>query len=150
MMNSVLSKTSKNSVEELLHRGKDVIAIEADGLMALHHRIGEEFAQACHLLLQCQGRVIVLGVGKSGHIGRKIAATLASMGTPSFFIHPAEMSHGDLGMLTGADVLLAISNSGETVEIVDLLPYFHRLKLPLIAFTRPHSTLAKTATVCLD
>jgi arabinose-5-phosphate isomerase len=119
-------------------------------------RLGEEirkpsFAQACHLMLDCRGRVVVTGMGKSGHIGGKIAATLASTGTPAFFVHPGEASHGDLGMITAADVVLALSNSGETGEIITILPIIKRLKVPLIAMTgNPKSTLSQAATASIN
>ncbi len=138
----------------LIRLGKRALAIEAAAVGALIDRLGSEFARACAVCLDCstrQGRVIVSGMGKSGHVGRKIAATLASTGTPSFFLHPAEASHGDAGMITRQDALLAISNSGETEEIVTLLPYLKRLGIDLIAMTGDAaSTLATTATVHLD
>ncbi len=139
---------------ELITLGKRALAIEAAAVGALVERLGAEFARACAICLDCsnrQGRVIVSGMGKSGHVGRKIAATLASTGTPSFFLHPAEASHGDAGMITRQDALLAISYSGETEEIVTLLPYLKRLGIDLIAMTGDAtSTLAKAATVHLD
>jgi arabinose-5-phosphate isomerase len=139
---------------ELITLGKRALAIEAAAVGALVERLGAEFARACAVCLDCsnrQGRVIVSGMGKSGHVGRKIAATLASTGTPSFFLHPAEASHGDAGMITRQDALLAISNSGETEEIVTLLPYLKRLGIDIIAMTgAAASTLAKAATVHLD
>src|SRR5690606_15731216 len=117
----------------------------------LEQRINGAFARACELLLDCQGRAIVTGMGKSGHIGRKIAATLASTGTPAFFVHPGEASHGDLGMITADDVVLAISNSGNSPEIVALLPVFKRKKVKLIAMVgKTNSVLAQTADVVLD
>ncbi|MFU8821874.1 MAG: KpsF/GutQ family sugar-phosphate isomerase [Gammaproteobacteria bacterium] len=131
--------------------GRDVLDIEAEAVLALRARIGPEFVAACHACLACQGRVVVTGMGKSGHVGGKIAATLASTGTPSFFVHPGEASHGDLGMITATDVVLAISNSGETPEILTILPLIKRLGVPLIAMTgRPESTLAKAADAHLD
>ena len=131
--------------------GRDVLDIEAEAVLALRGRIGPEFVAACRACLGCQGRVVVTGMGKSGHIGGKIAATLASTGTPSFFVHPGEASHGDLGMITATDVVLAISNSGETPEILTILPLIKRLGVPLIAMTgRPESTLAKAADAHLD
>ncbi|HUT40776.1 MAG TPA: KpsF/GutQ family sugar-phosphate isomerase [Gammaproteobacteria bacterium] len=109
------------------------------------------FAHACHLMLDCRGRVVVTGMGKSGHIAGKIAATLASTGTPAFFVHPGEASHGDLGMITASDVLLALSNSGETAEIVTILPIIKRLKVPLITMTgNPESTLSQAATANIN
>ncbi|MGB7290240.1 MAG: KpsF/GutQ family sugar-phosphate isomerase [Candidatus Macondimonas sp.] len=130
---------------------KAVLRIEAEAVAALIDRIGEDFLQACKLLLGCQGRVVVMGMGKSGHIARKIAATLASTGTPAFFLHPAEASHGDLGMVTRADVVIALSNSGETQEILAIVPLLKRQGIPLICMTgQPHSSLARVASVCLD
>ncbi|MCQ8181422.1 KpsF/GutQ family sugar-phosphate isomerase [Methylomonas sp. SURF-1] len=118
---------------------------------ALASRIDRQFVSACRLLLACKGRVVVTGMGKSGHIAGKIAATLASTGTPAFFVHPGEASHGDLGMITRQDVVLALSNSGETGEILTILPIIKRLGVPLIALTgNPSSTLAKFATVHID
>lgn len=120
-------------------------------MAALADRIDQQFTDACQYILGCQGRVVVIGMGKSGHIGGKIAATLASTGTPAFFVHPGEASHGDMGMVTTNDVVLALSNSGETDEIVTLLPLFKRLGVPLIALTgRADSTLARAATVHID
>jgi len=119
-------------------------------------RLGEEirkpsFTQACHLMLDCRGRVVVTGMGKSGHIGGKIAATLASTGTPAFFVHPGEAGHGDLGMITATDVVLALSNSGETTELITILPIIKRLQVPLIAMTgNPHSTLALAASANIN
>jgi arabinose-5-phosphate isomerase len=139
---------------ELIRLGKRALTIEAAAVGALVERLGAEFARACAICLDCsnrQGRVIVSGMGKSGHVGRKIAATLASTGTPSFFLHPAEASHGDAGMITRQDALLAISNSGETKEIVTLLPYLKRLGIDVIAMTgAAASTLARAATVHID
>ena len=103
-------------VEQLIARGRRVLATEAEAVAALEHRLGSEFAQACRLLLACTGRIVVTGMGKSGHVAGKIAATLASTGSPAFFLHPAEAIHGDIGMITAADVVLALSNSGETDE----------------------------------
>ncbi len=137
--------------EELLRAARAVIDTEQQAVSALKQRIGDHFVSACKLILACKGRVVVLGMGKSGHIGHKIAATLASTGTPSFFVHPAEAGHGDLGMITRDDVVIALSNSGETAELVTLLPVIKRLGLPLIALTgNPKSTLGTAAAVCLD
>lgn len=130
------------------HRTLD---IERDALAALNARIGADFSTACTLALACKGRVVVTGMGKSGHIGGKIAATLASTGTPAFFVHPGEASHGDLGMVTRADVVIAISNSGETAEVLTILPLIKRLGVPLIAMTgKPGSTLATAGDAHLD
>jgi arabinose-5-phosphate isomerase len=131
--------------------GRAVIRNEAQAVAALEQRIGAEFDRACGHMLHAQGRVIVTGMGKSGHIGNKIAATLASTGTPAFFVHPGEASHGDLGMFTDKDVVLALSNSGETGEILTILPLIKRLGVPLIALTgNPGSNLAREADVHLD
>jgi len=128
-----------------------VIAIEAEAVAQLANRIDDRFVHACRLMLACQGRIVVLGIGKSGHIGGKIAATLASTGTPAFFVHPAEANHGDMGMITAQDVVTALSNSGETDELLTLLPLIKRLGAPLIALTgNPDSTLAKAADVHID
>jgi arabinose-5-phosphate isomerase len=132
-------------------RGRRVLATEAEAVAALGERLGEEFAAACRLVLDCRGRTVVTGMGKSGHVGHKIAATLASTGSPSFFLHPAEASHGDIGMITGADVVIALSNSGETAELLAILPLIKRLGVPLVALTgNRSSTLARYATVTLD
>lgn len=131
--------------------GRRTLEIERDAVAALIARIDASFERACAQLLACRGRVVVTGMGKSGHVGGKIAATLASTGTPAFFVHPGEASHGDLGMVTRQDVVVAISNSGETPELLTILPLFKRLAVPLIAMTgRPGSTLAKAAEVHLD
>jgi arabinose-5-phosphate isomerase len=135
----------------LIQRGRRVLAIEARAVADLEHRLGPEFARACALMLACQGRVVVTGMGKSGHVGNKIAATLASTGTPSFFLHPAEAMHGDIGMITKHDVVLALSNSGETDELLAILPVIKRLDVPLIAVTGNHaSTLGRYGSVTLD
>ena len=124
---------------------------EVAAVTALQDRLGTAFVEACRLLHDCTGRVVVTGMGKSGHIGNKIAATLASTGTPAFFLHPAEASHGDIGMITHDDVVIAISNSGETAELLTILPVIKRLGVPLIAMTgRPQSTLGKAAAAVLD
>ena len=131
--------------------GMAVIENEAAAVFALQNRIDNQFAKACATMIACEGRIIVMGMGKSGHIGGKIAATLSSTGTPAFFVHPGEASHGDLGMITNKDAVLAISNSGNTPEIVTLLPVLQRLQVPLIALTgSPDSSLAKAATVHID
>jgi arabinose-5-phosphate isomerase len=137
--------------QQLLASARRALEIESRGLAALAPRLTAAFAQACRICLECRGRVVVTGMGKSGHIAGKIAATLASTGTPAFFLHPAEAGHGDLGMITRADALLALSNSGETPELVVLLPHLKRLAVPLIVLTgRRDSTLARAATVMLD
>ena len=131
--------------------GRQALRIEAQAVAALVDRLGEEFAAACRIFLDCRGRVVVSGMGKSGHVGGKIASTFASTGTPSFFLHPAEASHGDLGMLTKGDVVLAISNSGETAELLTILPLIKRMGAPLVAMTgSANSTLAREADVHLD
>src|ERR1700691_3010643 len=131
--------------------GRQALDIEIEGLRAQLPRLGTEFARACRVCLDCRGRVVVTGMGKSGHIGGKIAATLASTGTPAFFMHPGEASHGDIGMITRDDAVLALSNSGETDEILTIVPVIKRLGAPLIAFTgNANSALARAATVHLD
>jgi arabinose-5-phosphate isomerase len=135
----------------LIELGRQALNVEIDGLRAQLPRLGTDFARACRICLNCGGRVVVTGMGKSGHIGGKIAATLASTGTPSFFVHPGEASHGDVGMITRDDAVLALSNSGETAEILTILPVIKRLGVPLIAFTgNSESALARIATVHLD
>ena len=119
--------------EVLADLGRQALGIEIDGLRAQLPRLGAQFARACRICLDCRGRVVVTGMGKSGHIGGKIAATLASTGTPAFFMHPGEASHGDVGMITRDDVVLALSNSGETDEILTIVPVIARLGVPLIA-----------------
>ncbi len=142
---------SSISDKQLCTLGQAVIETEARALAALQPRIDAAFAKACRCLLGCTGRVVVVGMGKSGHIAGKLAATLASTGTPAFFVHPGEASHGDLGMIIDGDVVIALSNSGETDEINQLLPLIKRRELELIAITgNAQSTLAKAATVHLD
>ena len=137
--------------QKLRELGLAVIRVEAQAISALAEQINDDFVTACKLLFACEGRVVVIGMGKSGHIAGKIAATLASTGTPAFFVHPGEASHGDLGMITRHDVVLALSNSGETEEIVRILPLIKRLGVPLIAMTgNPASTLGSIATVHLN
>ena len=136
---------------QLLASARRALVIEARAVEALTPRLGLEFAAACRVCLECRGRVIVTGMGKSGHIAGKIAATLASTGTPAFFLHPAEAGHGDLGMITRLDAVLALSNSGETPELVLLLPHLKRMAVPLIVMCgRGDSTLARAASVTLD
>jgi len=140
--------TSSASYEQL---GREVIQLEAEALQTLAKRVDGQFAEACRLILACTGRVIVIGMGKSGHIGGKIAATLASTGTPSFFVHPGEASHGDVGMITTPDIVLAISNSGETEEILTILPIIKRMGVKLIALTGGlQSSLARQADAVLN
>ncbi|MCH8262867.1 MAG: KpsF/GutQ family sugar-phosphate isomerase [Proteobacteria bacterium] len=144
-------KHTKQEQEKLLALGRAVISTETEALENLLERIDENFVQACLYILDCKGRVVVLGMGKSGHIGSKIAATLSSTGSPAFFVHPGEASHGDLGMIKDDDVVLALSNSGETDEIITLLPVIKRLGVPLITLTgNADSMLAKTASVNID
>ncbi len=139
------------SADTAIAHARRVLAIETAALKALPARLDQGFADAVTICLECAGRVVVTGMGKSGHIGGKIAATLASTGTPSFFVHPGEASHGDLGMVTRNDAVVAISYSGETAEIITILPLIRRLGLALITLTgNPESTLAKAATVNLD
>ena len=136
---------------DFTREGREVLSLESRALGQLADRLDARFSRACELLLACEGRVIVVGMGKSGHIGGKIAATLASTGTPAFFVHPGEASHGDLGMITPGDLVIAISNSGETPEILTLLPIIKRMGIPLIAMTgQAASTLGNTAVECLD
>ncbi|MBE9567517.1 MAG: KpsF/GutQ family sugar-phosphate isomerase, partial [Proteobacteria bacterium] len=136
---------------DFLSIGRDVIATELTEITALRKRIDESFADACKLLLNCQGRIVVTGMGKSGHIGGKIAATLASTGSPAFFVHPGEASHGDLGMITRNDVVIALSNSGNTAEITTIIPILKRFAVPLISMTGDkNSTLASEADINLD
>jgi len=130
---------------------REVLLIEAREVEALARRLDDSFTRAVELILQCHGRIVVTGMGKSGHIGNKIAATFASTGTPAFFVHPAEASHGDLGMITGNDVVIALSNSGEADELRVILPTLKRMGARLISITgNPQSTLAKAADVSLD
>lgn len=137
--------------EKLRRLGRAVIETEANAVTNLLERVDDNFVSACNIILRCKGRTVVIGMGKSGHIASKIAATLASTGTPAFFVHPGEASHGDLGMIISEDVVVILSNSGETDEIITLLPVIKRLGIPLIALTgKPDSTLAKIATVHID
>jgi len=143
--------TMNISAAELKELASEVITIESNALDALQQRLGDNFYQACQLLLNCNGRIVVTGMGKSGHIGGKIAATLASTGSPAFFVHPGEASHGDLGMITADDVVLAISNSGGTEELINILPLIKRLQIPLISMTgNAESQLASYADINLD
>jgi arabinose-5-phosphate isomerase len=140
-----------NRDQNLTARAQRVLEIEAQAIHDLVARVDTDFVRACELCLECRGRVVVTGMGKSGHIGGKIAATLASTGTPAFFVHPGEASHGDLGMITPKDLVIAVSYSGETAEIITILPLLKRLGLPQITKTgAPHSTLGKAASVILN
>ncbi|MGR3914357.1 MAG: KpsF/GutQ family sugar-phosphate isomerase [Gammaproteobacteria bacterium] len=137
--------------QRAISHARSVIEIEAEAVAALGARVDARFARACELLLNCRGRVVVIGMGKSGHIGGKIASTLASTGTPAFFVHPGEAGHGDLGMITSKDVTLVISNSGETAEVITILPIIKRIGGGLVTLTgKPDSTLAKQSDACLD
>jgi len=141
----------KDATASALELARRVLAIEADAVRALIGRVDERFLAAVSLILDCKGRVIVSGIGKSGHIARKIASTLSSTGTPAYFVHPAEASHGDLGMVKRDDVFIAISNSGESAELVEILPVVKRLGAKLIAITgKSDSTLARESNVNLD
>lgn len=139
------------SNEELLKIGVDVLKNEADSLLASAGKIGMEMAEAARIISRCGGRIVVSGLGKSGHVGRKTAATFASLGVPAFFLHAAEGVHGDLGMVCREDIGYFLSNSGETRELIDLIPYFKRLGAPIIAVTgNVDSTLAREADIVLD
>ena len=139
------------SAERALQLARATCDIEAQALLGLKARQGESFGRACRAMLECGGRVVVMGMGKSGHVGRKIAATLASTGTPALFVHPAEASHGDLGMVTPGDVVLAISNSGESDELAAIIPAIKRLGVALVAMTgRADSTLARHADITIS
>ncbi len=134
-----------------LQLARETFDIAAQALIALKARQGEGFARTCRAMLECRGRVVVMGMGKSGHVGRKIAATLASTGTPALFVHPGEASHGDLGMVAPGDVVLAISNSGESDELAAIIPALKRLDVTLVAMTgRPDSTLATAADITIS
>ena len=152
-MNAHVAPASQNAInaENIVRSARTVIATEAAAIRDLETRIGPEFVEACRLIMACAGRVVVTGMGKSGHVARKIAATLASTGTPAFFVHPGEASHGDLGMILPQDVVLALSNSGETDEVLFILPVIKRQGIPLIAITgNANSSLADEANVHLD
>ena len=143
--------SKKLTTQQLKDLAGNVLDIESRAVSRLRERLDDSFAAACRLCLDTSGRVVVTGMGKSGHIGGKIAATLASTGTPSFFVHPGEASHGDLGMITAQDLVLAVSFSGETDEVITILPLIKRIGASLISMTgKPKSTLAKTANVHLD
>ena len=138
----------KSTLQEL---AKEVFDIEADSILKLKDRINDDLDKAVSVIIASKGRVIVTGMGKSGHIGRKIAATLSSTGTPSYYLHPAESTHGDSGIITRDDVVIAISNSGETLELLNLLPLIKRFEVPLIVFAgNKNSTLGKSADIYFD
>ena len=135
----------------LIRLGQEALVTEAAAIAAVSDRLGTDFVRACRVCLAARGRVVVIGMGKSGHVGRKIAATLASTGTPAFFVHPAEAQHGDIGMITRDDVVLLLSNSGETNEVLAVLPVLKRLGIPLVALTgNVQSSLAQAADVHID
>ena len=143
--------TSPTAPHDFIASGLRTVRLECAAVDRLQQAINADFSHACALLLACEGRIVVTGMGKSGHVGRKIAATLASTGSPAFFVHPGEASHGDLGMITPKDVVLALSNSGTTAEVVTLLPLIKRMGVPLVSMTgNPASTLAQAANVHLD
>src|SRR5690606_27420485 len=148
-----MSAAAESSAEpaQLAAAGRRVFQVEAQALEAVGQRVGEDFARACRLILASRGRLVCTGMGKSGHVARKIAATLASTGTPAFFVHPGAAGHGDLGMITDADIVLALSYSGESDEVLMLLPALRRQGNKVIAMTgRPQSTLAREADIHLD
>lgn len=145
-----MSNVEQQTGFDFQQAGRQVLAIERDGLAHLDQYIDANFTRACETMFHCQGKVVVMGMGKSGHIGCKMAATFASTGTPSFFVHPGEASHGDLGMITAQDIVIAISNSGESHEILALIPVLKRLGLFLICITsNPESTMGKAADIHL-
>ena len=150
-MTASKKSTTANNAVDFIASGRRTVAIEQRAISALQDQINQDFSEACSLLLSCRGRVIVTGMGKSGHIGNKIAATLASTGTPAFFVHPGEAQHGDMGMITGDDVVIALSHSGGSSEVVTLIPLFKRLGVPMIAMTgNPNSPLATASDVHLN
>ena len=141
----------KTTPQQFIDAGKSTVTIEQDAVNALSNKIDDNFAQACERLFYCKGRIVVMGVGKSGHVGKKIAATLASTGTPAFFVHPAEASHGDLGLITKDDIVLTLSNSGNSAEILALLPALKRQDITVISMVgNTDSALAKGADIVLD
>ena len=148
---STAQHSAGSEAQFLLQEARRVLEMESEAVLALSKRLGDTFVRAIQILINCQGKVVVTGMGKSGHIGNKIAATLASTGTPAFFVHPAELRHGDFGMLDPRDVVLALSASGETQEIKAVLDPIKRLGLPIIAFTgSSSSTLATFSDVVID
>ena len=147
---NIMSQTDLPADFDFQRAGREVLDIEREGLAQLDQYINEDFTHACETIFRCGGKVVVMGMGKSGHIGRKMAATFASTGTPSFFVHPGEAAHGDLGMVTPKDVVIALSNSGESNEILALIPVLKRLQVPLICMTsRPESSMARAADIHL-
>jgi len=150
-MTQINMPNNSSQRDKLKQLGKAVVNTEAEAISKLSQHIDDNFVHACQLMLACEGKVVVIGMGKSGHIGSKIAATLASTGTPAFFIHPGEASHGDLGMITKSDVAIALSNSGETGEVLSILPIIKRLGVPLISISgNPSSTLATLSDAAID
>ena len=150
-MSATMKRGPGADADRLVALGRTVLETETAALAALADRVNDQFVAACRHILACRGRVVVTGMGKSGHIGSKLAATLASTGTPAFFVHPGEASHGDLGMITPQDVVIALSNSGETDELLTLLPLIKRIGVPLVSLTgNPQSTLARAATANID
>jgi arabinose-5-phosphate isomerase len=151
MYHDILKKELKETLmSELTEIAKEVLKTESEAIKGLIERLDSAFDRAVDIIYHSQGRTVVTGMGKSGIIGKKIAATLSSTGTPAVFLHPAEAGHGDLGMVTSDDVVLAISNSGETEEVIRLIPYIKRFNVKLISFTKPNSTLARSSDVFLD
>ncbi|UDG80195.1 arabinose-5-phosphate isomerase KdsD [Candidatus Steffania adelgidicola] len=145
-----MSQNTFTPAFDFIAAGKQVLAIERAGLAQLGQYINDDFRYACEALFRCAGKVVLMGMGKSGHIGRKVAATFASTGTPAFFVHPGEASHGDLGMVSPQDIVIALSNSGESHEVLTLIPVLKRLRIPLICMTgQLNSTMGKTAEIHL-
>jgi len=150
-MSASSAGTDASSSRVLIETGRAVLVAESQAIGDLVERIDERFERACRLILDCQGRVVVVGIGKSGHVAGKIASTLASTGTPAFFVHPGEASHGDLGMITPSDLVIAVSNSGETPEILTILPIIKRMGVKLVALCgMPDSTLGRQSDACID
>src|SRR5664279_1540259 len=150
-MTSQQNQAPKFNASQAIRLAQETLDIEASAVLGMKQHLGGSFASAVQMMLRVRGRVVVMGMGKSGHIGRKIAATLASTGTPAMFVHPAEASHGDLGMVKAVDLVLAISNSGESEELIALLPLLKRMGAPLLAMTgKVDSTLACHAEVVLN
>ncbi|AFP85254.1 arabinose-5-phosphate isomerase KdsD [secondary endosymbiont of Ctenarytaina eucalypti] len=145
-----MSQNKLSTSFDFIAVGKQVLAIEREGLAQLDQYINDDFHRSCEALFHCNGKVVVMGMGKSGHIGRKLAATFASTGTPAFFVHPGEASHGDLGMVSSQDIVIALSNSGESREVLALIPVLKRLRIPFIFMTgKPDSTMGKAAEIHL-
>lgn len=150
-MSATSPKARTSPARSLAETGRAVVDAESRAVAELGERIDDDFERACRLVLECQGRVVVVGIGKSGHIAGKIASTLASTGTPAFFVHPGEASHGDLGMITPVDLVIAASNSGETPELLTILPIIKRMGVKLVALCgSPGSTIARQSDACLD